>query len=66
MTKEQERELIRVCGENYSIDDIPAYWKATKKLERRKAEFKNHKEKGLLTNEEAERLLVKEQVKRVL
>ena len=25
MTKEEEKEVIRVCGENYEENDIPAY-----------------------------------------
>ena len=25
MTKQEEKEIIRVCGKNYSYEDIPAY-----------------------------------------
>ena len=27
LTKEQEKEIIRVCGENFEPSDVPAYWR---------------------------------------
>jgi len=56
MTNEQKQRIIKVCGNDYGIDDIPAFWKATKKMERRKAEFNGYKEQGMLTEEETGRL----------
>ena len=27
LTKEQRKEVIRVCGENFEPSDIPAFWR---------------------------------------
>jgi len=56
MTNQEQKEVIRVCGPDYKESDIPSY------LRNRDARIEEHKEKGLLTNEEAERLLVEEQL----
>lgn len=34
MTQDQEKEVIRVCGENYEPSDVPALWRQDEKQEK--------------------------------
>ena len=33
LTKEQEKEIIRVCGENFEPSDVPAFWREREEKE---------------------------------
>lgn len=53
MTKEELKQVVRVCGENYTEDQIPTIW-------RRKEKLNSFEKKGLLTKTEQDRLLLEE------